>query len=310
MSERADRLVLDYVSKAADLALGVLRQHERLAFVAELRARIEADRAGSGDPKAVARVLARLGDPAAQVAAARARLPQRPETPPAPPGPNEPAPVAPPGYPGGDTAGTAVFPRVVDDQDGRAGAADAKVPAGVRRHREIARRAVVRRTAGRGGTGRRGLNLPGVRLRRAAMATANPMATEGRDARTILKEYPREALAVLLLIAAAVLLPFRPAPIAIFPIPLLAWATAAAVTLSSAGWTFRDRLIGAGAPVACYVFGGLAVTALRWTQGAAELGGLAAEYFRVGEIMFLVGTAGGVFWLAYRLLAPPRPRRA
>ncbi|WP_233508484.1 hypothetical protein, partial [Spongiactinospora gelatinilytica] len=223
-------------------------------------------------------------------------------------GSEEPVPVVLPGYPGGDRARTAVYPRVVDDLDGQVGAADPGVPAGVRRHRGTARRSVQRRTAGRGGGSRRGMNLPGVRLRRAAMASANPMATAGRDARTILKEYPREALAVLLLIAAAMLLPFRLAPIAIFPVPLVAWATAAAVTLSSGGWTFRDRLTSAGAPVACYVFGGLAVTALRWAQGAADLGGLAAEYFRVGEIMFMVGTAAGVFWLAYRLLTPPRPR--
>ncbi|MEU8385741.1 hypothetical protein AB0C32_42175, partial [Streptosporangium sp. NPDC048865] len=67
MIERADQLVLDYVSKAADAAHGVLPPRQRIDFVAVLRRRIEAERAGADDPVAVARVLARFGDPAALV---------------------------------------------------------------------------------------------------------------------------------------------------------------------------------------------------------------------------------------------------
>lgn len=62
--ERADQLVLEYVSKVADAAHGVLRTEQRLDFVRRLRDRIEEERRGSDDPAAVRRVLGRFGDPA------------------------------------------------------------------------------------------------------------------------------------------------------------------------------------------------------------------------------------------------------
>lgn len=65
--ERADQLVLDYVSKAADAAHGVLQPRQRINFVAVLRRRIDAERAGTDDPVVVERVLARFGDPAVLV---------------------------------------------------------------------------------------------------------------------------------------------------------------------------------------------------------------------------------------------------
>ncbi|MGW4793688.1 hypothetical protein ACWEPC_14935, partial [Nonomuraea sp. NPDC004297] len=63
MIERADQLVLNYVSKAADAAHGVLRADQRLDFAGRLRARVEAERRGSQDAREVAKVLARFGDP-------------------------------------------------------------------------------------------------------------------------------------------------------------------------------------------------------------------------------------------------------
>ncbi|GII79606.1 hypothetical protein Sru01_45880 [Sphaerisporangium rufum] len=64
MIERADQLVLEYVSKVADAAHGVLRPEQRLDFVRRLRARIEQERRGSDDPVKVRKVIARFGDPA------------------------------------------------------------------------------------------------------------------------------------------------------------------------------------------------------------------------------------------------------
>ncbi|MDF5757818.1 hypothetical protein [Spongiactinospora sp. TRM90649] len=308
MTERADRLVLDYLSRVGDHAHGVLRQDQRLELVARVRARIEEARGGSGDPRRVARVLAGLGEPAELVRAERKRLAAqngaRADVADEPPVADGTLMVSIPGYPGDAEASTAVFPRVVDDEEPRrAMIRPSGVPEGVRRHTQVARSAVARRGTARRRSG--GLGLPGAWLRRAAMASANPMATEGRDARTILKEHPREGIAVLLLVAAAVLLPFRLDPIAIFPVPLIVWAVAAVVTWMSTGWEPRDRLTGAGAPVAGYVVGGLLVTAVRWVQGVTDAGALADEYFRVGEIMFMLGSAAGVFYLSYRLLNPP-----
>ncbi|MEO3809397.1 hypothetical protein ABGB17_10400 [Sphaerisporangium sp. B11E5] len=64
MIERADQLVLEYVSKVADAAHGVLRTEQRLDFVRRLRDRIEEERRGSDDPATVRKVLGRFGDPA------------------------------------------------------------------------------------------------------------------------------------------------------------------------------------------------------------------------------------------------------
>ncbi|GIH78506.1 hypothetical protein [Planobispora longispora] len=74
MIERADQLVLEYVSKVADAAHGVLRQDQRLDFVRRLRERIDAERRGAESLAAVQKVLAVFGDPAALVAREVRRL--------------------------------------------------------------------------------------------------------------------------------------------------------------------------------------------------------------------------------------------
>jgi hypothetical protein len=61
--ERVDQLVLEYVSRAADAAHGVLPPRQRIDFIGKLRKRIDAERTGMEDPAAVAKVLARFGDP-------------------------------------------------------------------------------------------------------------------------------------------------------------------------------------------------------------------------------------------------------
>ncbi|MEU1388741.1 MULTISPECIES: hypothetical protein [unclassified Nonomuraea] len=74
MIERADQMVLNYVSRAADAAHGVLRPDQRLDFARRLRARIEAERRGSQDARDVAKVLTRFGDPVALVEREARRL--------------------------------------------------------------------------------------------------------------------------------------------------------------------------------------------------------------------------------------------
>src|SRR5690606_39490419 len=61
--ERADQMILNYVSKAADAAHGVLSPEQRADFARRLRARIEAERRAGDGAGDVARLLARFGDP-------------------------------------------------------------------------------------------------------------------------------------------------------------------------------------------------------------------------------------------------------
>ncbi|MEW9553790.1 hypothetical protein [Nonomuraea sp. NPDC050783] len=252
MIEHADQLVLNYVSKAADAAHGVLRTEQRLDFARRLRARIEAERGGSGSPREVARVLARFGDPAALVEREARRL-------------------------AGDTRR---FPAIVDDPGGSAGGR------GAGEHRM-------------GGEPGRGLPFAG--LRRVAMSSANPLATGGRDARTVVKERPREVLALMVLVAAALLVPFGLPTLAIFPVPLVVWAAGTAIVLLSESWDARDRFLGAGAPLLGYAVGGVLVGGLRV---GAEPGfeRFMTEFWAVSGTTFMIGTALGVLWLGYRLL--------
>ncbi len=280
--ERADQLVLEYVSRVADAAHGRLRPEQRLDFSRRLRERVEEERAGSEDPRHVMKVIARFGPPgelidrevrrlaaieqAGQISAAGTA-----ETPPAPEG------------------ATAVFPVIVDD-------AEPRTPSGV----TYGRRLVSRRLS-RGGDGR----APFGWLRRAAMARANPMATGGRDARTILLNNRRETVAILLLVLAGLLVPFRLPSVQIFPVPMLVWAAGALTVLACEGWAYNDRLIGLGAPVAAYLVGGAMLGAVR-TEGD-DIPSFLAAFHSVSGVMFILGTAAGVFWLVYRLLDPPQP---
>ncbi|WP_188194340.1 hypothetical protein [Nonomuraea sp. SYSU D8015] len=281
MIERADQLVLNYVSKAADAAHGVLRTDQRLDFARRLRARIEVERGGSQNAREVAKVLARFGDPVALVerearrlaAAAAADRPDEPEagTPEA-------------GRPAAEEPGsTRRFPAIVDDRD---------TPPGVRTYRRTAQERLGR-SPGRG--------LPLAGLRRAAMSSANPMATGGRDARTIVKEHPRETAAMMVLVLAALLVPFDLPLLAIFPIPLVVWAGGAVIALLfGEGWQPRDRFLGAGAPLLGYTVGGVLVGGLR-VGSDAGVDAFLNQFWSVSGTMFMIGTGAGVVWLAYRL---------
>ncbi|MGW5156082.1 hypothetical protein ACWEPN_11445 [Nonomuraea wenchangensis] len=274
MRERADQLVLNYVSKAADAAHGVLRSEQRLDFARRLRARIEAEVGGSENPRAVAKVLDRFGDPAALVEREAQRLSITEATP-------APGPAADPRI-GLGPGGTRRFPAIRDDTV----LAPVHVPRRAGQHR---------------GSRSAGLGLPFAGLRRVAMSTANPMATGGRDARTVVKEHPRETGALVILVVAALLVPFGLPSLAIFPIPLVVWAAGTAVVLLSESWEVRDRFLGAGAPLLGYAVGGVLVGGLRV---GAEPGfdTFMTEFWAVSGTMFMIGTGLGVVWLAYRLL--------
>ncbi|MFF4622934.1 hypothetical protein [Nonomuraea jabiensis] len=277
MIERADQLVLNYVSKAADAAHGVLRTDQRLDFTKRLRDRIEVERRGSQNAREVSKVLARFGDPVALVEREARRLAEAGV--PTMRAPEE----GPPAQPFGDRdqGSTRRFPTIVDDAD---------VPPGVRTYRRIARESL-------GG----GRGLPFAGLRRVAMSSANPMATGGRDARTLVKEHPRDAAAMVVLVVAALLLPFDLPPLAIFEIPVLVWAAGAVLVLLSESWSLRDKLLGIGAPLLGYSAGGVLVGGLR-VGSEPGLQAFFAQFYSVSGTMFMIGTGLGVVWLAYRLL--------
>ncbi|TMR89403.1 hypothetical protein [Nonomuraea basaltis] len=287
MIERAEQLVLNYVSRAADAAHGVLRTDQRLDFAKRLRARIEAERHGSQNAREVAKVLARFGDPVELVEREVRRLAE------AAAAAGDPADAPAAGRRGTDVGGrgaeerrgpggTRRFPAAVDDRD---------APPGVRVHRRIAEERL-------GGPAVRGLPFAG--LRRAAMSSANPMATGGKDAMTMVKEHPRETAAMVILVVAALLVPFDLPPLAIFAIPIVVWAGGAVLVLFSESWQMRDRFIGVGAPLLGYSVGGVLVGGLR-VGGEPGLEAFLTQFWSVSGTMFMIGTALGVVWLVYRL---------
>ncbi|MEO3806923.1 hypothetical protein [Nonomuraea sp. B1E8] len=313
MIERADQQVLNYVSKAADAAHGVLRADQRLDFAKRLRARIETELGGGRKPRDVSKVLARFGDPAALVereagrlaaagiATLRSRPPAAPTTTPVTtptasttgpvtgpadaPGTTPASGAVPaPGTPPKEEAGATLrFAAVADDRD---------LPPGVREHRRIAQERLTRRP---------GMDLPFAGLRKAAMFSANPLATDGRDARTIVKEHPRDTAAMVILVVAALLVPFDLPPVAIFQVPVMVWALGAALVLFSDTWTIRDKVLGIGAPMLGYSVGGVLIGGLRVGMEAG-VSAFVTQFFDVSGTMFMIGTGLGVVWLAYRLL--------
>ncbi|MFI9558493.1 hypothetical protein [Nonomuraea endophytica] len=263
MTERADQLILNYVSAAADAAHGVLRADQRLDFSRRLRARIEQERQGSQSARDVAKVLARFGDPQALVAREARRLAEGQAA--------EQEPEAP-----------AQFPKIRDDPG---------LPPGVAKSVKLAQDRLSRRPG-------RGMPLAG--LRRAVMSSANPMTTEGRDAGTIVKEHPRETLAMALLLVAALMVPFNLPSVAIFTVPIIIWAIGTVIVLLSDSWTWRDRLLGTSAPILGYSVGGVLIGGLR-VGATAGFERFFTEFFNVSGIMFMIGAGLGVVLLAYRL---------
>ncbi|MFD9950307.1 hypothetical protein ACFWYW_18205 [Nonomuraea sp. NPDC059023] len=252
------------MSAAADAAHGVLRADQRLDFSRRLRARIEQERQGSQSAREVAKVLARFGDPQALVAREARRLAEGQQA-----GEREPEP-------------TSAFPKIRDDPG---------LPPGAAKSIKLAQDRLSRRPG-------RGMPLAG--LRRAVMSGANPMTTEGRDAGTIVKEHPRETLAMALLLVAALLVPFNLPSVAIFTVPVIIWAIGTVIVLLSDDWTWRDRLLGTSAPILGYSVGGVLIGGLR-VSATAGFERFFTEFFNVSGIMFMIGTGLGVVLLAYRL---------
>ncbi|GAA0978570.1 hypothetical protein GCM10009555_041760 [Acrocarpospora macrocephala] len=271
MIERADQLVLEFVSKVADAAHGRMRPEQRLDFVRRVRERVDEERAGSEDAKTVARILARFGTPEQLVDREARRLAGQ----------------------SGEPPQTRVFP--VDDAEPPR-RRSTPTPPGVMHYRQEARRHL----ADKGGRKPSAFS----RIRDAAMAGGNPMATDGRDAWSIFANNRRETVGLGLFVFAALLVPFRLPTVAIFPVSGLIWAVGAVVVLASEGWVFSDRLIGLSAPVAAYLFGGGALALVRF-QG--DLARFLVEFHGVSGVMFIIGTAAGVTWLIYRLFDPPPP---
>ncbi|WP_344864577.1 hypothetical protein [Planomonospora alba] len=304
MIERADQLVLEYVSRAADAAHGVLRQDQRLDFVRRLRERIDAERRGADSPAAVAKVLAGFGDPVALVRREARRLSEEAAPPPADRAEN-PAPAAPPPVP--------PAPPPVPPASARRGR---EVPPEAARSREEALRWLADH-----GPGARPVRRPGI-VRRAGpwrrtsvpppgpAGPGEPWSPPGGAARNrldaveVLAAHRHETAGVAVLVLAGLLVPLAPVPVGIVPLPLLVWAAGALVVLSAPGWERADRVAGVAAPVLSYTAGGALVALVRSGGGSDRT---VAEFFDVSGPMFVLGTAAGVFRLVRRLLDPPLP---
>ncbi|WP_214417111.1 hypothetical protein [Sphaerisporangium fuscum] len=149
---------------------------------------------------------------------------------------------------------------------------------------------------------------PPSRLGRAAMSGANLRAADGRDLRTILRNDRREVVGMALLVISALLIPIPLPYLAIFTVPVLVWAVGTLTVLACEGWIFKDRLAGSMAPIVSYVVGGVVLGAIKTPE--AQGNGLTAfinSFWDVSGMMFMLGAAGGVAWLAYRLFNPPPP---
>jgi hypothetical protein len=124
------------------------------------------------------------------------------------------------------------------------------------------------------------------------------------DVRTVLLGHRREVIGMALLGLAGLLVPFPFAPIAIFRIPVLVWAIAVLVVTACEGWEGADKVRGAAAPILSYTIGGCLVALIRSRN---DLSLVVDQFFEISGLMFMLGSAAGVFWLAYRLFNPVTP---
>jgi hypothetical protein len=124
------------------------------------------------------------------------------------------------------------------------------------------------------------------------------------DVRTVLLGHRREVIGMALLGLAGLLVPFPFAPIAIFRIPVLVWAVAVLVVTVCEGWEGADKVRGAAAPILSYTIGGCLVALIRSRH---DLSLVVDQFFAISGLMFMLGSAAGVFWLAYRLFNPVTP---
>jgi hypothetical protein len=130
------------------------------------------------------------------------------------------------------------------------------------------------------------------------------VVTGERDVRTILLGHRREVVGMALLGLAGLLAPFPFTPIAIFRIHVLVWAVAALVVTACENWEGADKVRGAGAPILSYTIGSCLVALIRARN---DLSRVMDEFFEISDLMFMLGSAAGVAWLAYRLFNPVTP---
>ncbi|WP_433368429.1 hypothetical protein [Streptosporangium sp. CA-115845] len=137
--------------------------------------------------------------------------------------------------------------------------------------------------------------------RRSPARSGEDVAPAARDTRAILLGHRRETVGMGLLALAGLLIPIPLAPIAIFRIPVLVWAVAVLVVIACQSWHTSDKVLGLAAPIVSYTLGGGLVALVRARN---DLGTVVDEFFGISGLMFLLGAAWGVFWLACRLLDP------
>lgn len=148
---------------------------------------------------------------------------------------------------------------------------------------------------------RRKVRQTGWLSRRPPARSRESVVPGTRDTRTILLSHRRETIGMALLALSGLLIPFPFAPVAIFRIPVLVWAVAVLVVIACETWHTSDKVLGMAAPIVSYTLGGGLVALVRARD---DLGTVVEEFFTISGLMFLLGAAWGVFWLAYRLLSP------
>ncbi|WP_157594705.1 hypothetical protein [Streptosporangium amethystogenes] len=146
--------------------------------------------------------------------------------------------------------------------------------------------------------GRRVRGQRGWPRRRSPARSREDVAPGARDTRAILLSHRRETVGLGLLALAGLLIPIPFPPIAIFRIPVLVWAVAVLVVIACQSWHTSDKVLGMAAPIVSYTLGGGLVALVRARN---DLGTVVDEFFGISGLMFLLGAAWGVFWLAYRL---------
>jgi hypothetical protein len=283
MSARAEQLMLEYLSRVADAAHGVLRSDERLAFVTRLRASIERQRQATGAHELgqVRRLLAKFGEPSALVARERRRL---------------------------DAARAAA--------DGTAPAADGVTGAA----RDAARRAgtvapavnrAVRTAGGVRNSATRRATLPAkqrsrgrapqpIRVGRSGATTPEqPQVPQPAfDPLSLIRRFRREALALLLLGPGAIVLPF----------PL--WLIGAAIGLTSWVWSVRDKSIGLVGPCLVTAAGVGFIGALNKNPSIpVDLHAYLNAAHEHAGILIRVSAAAGALYLGARLLRRDKATR-
>jgi hypothetical protein len=316
MSARAEQLVLDYLSRAADAAQGVLRPDERLRFVTRLRASIDRQRqtAGADDLGQVRRVLSKFGEPKALVEHERRRLdaakaaaaqsadatahgwaghadPGRAD----PGARRDPAQPRGPGNTPRGGPGT-TRPRIRTEDPGR------RVPGATQPGRaDINRRRPGTIQPGRADIGRR--RVPGnAPVRAVPVGQVDPLtggvapgepgvSQPAVDLVSIVRRFRREALVLALIGPGALVL----------PVPL--WLIGAVIGLTSWVWSGRDKSIGLAGPFLVTVVGVGVIGALNKNPSIPiDMRAYMSAAHADAGILIRVSAVLGALYLAARLL--------